>query len=237
MASQIKIITAKGIRLSLNFSIPPERAVGLGQFEPDIVPLFESLIPKSGIVLDVGAWIGYYALLAAQKTGERGRIIAIEPVPENIDAIIRNVRLNHLNNIEVVPCGVSHCEGISSFTPIASPTAHIIPFQKDNAIKIRIRKLDDILHDAGISHVDVMIMDVEGSESYAFQGLRAFLENRAIDNIICEVHPRFLKRHNCNIQEVYQLLTKNNYNIKILDLPVHSDWKIDSVFHIWARKT
>jgi len=37
------------------------------------------------VVVDVGAHVGFYSLLASWKVGEKGKVIAIEPDPENFE--------------------------------------------------------------------------------------------------------------------------------------------------------
>jgi len=67
------------------------------EFEPW---MWHYLKPKKGdIFLDVGAHIGKYALQVAKIVGEKGLVIAIEPMPENYDALLQNIWLNKLENI------------------------------------------------------------------------------------------------------------------------------------------
>ena len=49
-------------------------------------------------VLDLGANIGYYAIMEA-KVGSSGKIYAIEPDPRNIEILIKNLKLNKINDI------------------------------------------------------------------------------------------------------------------------------------------
>src|SRR5437762_6700710 len=59
-------------------------------------------------VLDVGANIGYYVLLAARMVGPEGFIYAVEPAPANVGALQRNLRLNALDDrVRVLHMGIS----------------------------------------------------------------------------------------------------------------------------------
>ena len=51
------------------------------------------------IVVDIGANIGYYALLEARMLGDKGRVYALEPVPHTIELLRANVELNNYSNI------------------------------------------------------------------------------------------------------------------------------------------
>lgn len=62
--------------------------------EPLAAELLKGLLTPGMTVLDIGANIGYYALLEARGVGSRGHIYAFEPVPETYDLLVRNVRMN-----------------------------------------------------------------------------------------------------------------------------------------------
>jgi hypothetical protein len=54
------------------------------------------------------------------------------------------------------------------------------------------RALDDVLDEAGVTHVHVMKMDIEGGEARAIAGLRLRLSANQIDSISMELHPHHL---------------------------------------------
>jgi len=55
--------------------------------------------PRRGdVVVDVGAHVGKYALVAAKNVGS-GKVIAIEAHPENFNALLKNIHLNGFRNI------------------------------------------------------------------------------------------------------------------------------------------
>jgi len=65
--------------------------------EDEIVEHFR---PKEGdIVVDVGAHIGRYTIIASKRVGESGKVIAIEAHPGNFEMLNRNVKLNKLTNV------------------------------------------------------------------------------------------------------------------------------------------
>ena len=50
-------------------------------------------------VLEIGANIGYYVMLAANEIGPEGRILAFEPSRVNMDVLRMNIRLSALEDI------------------------------------------------------------------------------------------------------------------------------------------
>ncbi len=63
------------------------------------------------MVIDVGANVGYYALMAATRVGPSGRVIAYEPGPAPAARLRENVALNGLSNVTVVEAAVADRPG------------------------------------------------------------------------------------------------------------------------------
>ncbi len=72
-----------------------------GFYEQNVTSLFLALLPDSGILIDVGAHIGYWTLLAASNCPGM-RIISFEPAQNTFQLLERNVRLNGFKNIKLV---------------------------------------------------------------------------------------------------------------------------------------
>ncbi|MGH7662461.1 MAG: FkbM family methyltransferase, partial [Vulcanimicrobiaceae bacterium] len=64
--------------------------------------VLKSLLKEDDVVLDIGANIGYYALLENEKA-TRGHIFACEPSPSNRELLQRNLALNDASRVRVFP--------------------------------------------------------------------------------------------------------------------------------------
>ncbi len=85
------------------------RSIALGMYESDTKRLIEDLVKPGMTVLDVGANIGYFSLLAAKLVGRSGIIWTFEPVPHLVDIIGKNIRDNgYEERIHLVPMAVSN---------------------------------------------------------------------------------------------------------------------------------
>src|SRR5689334_3094283 len=73
---------------------------GWNGYEPETTSIFFGLAQRSGVVLDVGAHIGYYSLVAALANPE-ARVLAFEPLPKAIQRFKQNVKENSLSNIQL----------------------------------------------------------------------------------------------------------------------------------------
>ena len=61
--------------------------------------LFKEVVKGGYTVLDIGANIGYFTLLAARLVGKKGKVYAFEPEPRNYSMLLRNVTLNEYENV------------------------------------------------------------------------------------------------------------------------------------------
>ena len=72
-----------------------------GIWEPNITHWTEAFLREGDLVLDVGANIGYFSLLASQAVGTTGTVVAVEPVPSIVTALKTNLAMNSAANVVV----------------------------------------------------------------------------------------------------------------------------------------
>ena len=73
---------------------------------------FKEVVREGDVVVDLGANMGYFTLLAARLVGKEGKVYAFEPEPINYSLLVKNVELNGYDNVVTVPKAVSHQSGI-----------------------------------------------------------------------------------------------------------------------------
>ena len=56
--------------------------------------MLQEIVKEGSRIFDIGANIGYYAVMEALMVGKEGEVIAIEPSPSNVRLLERNVALN-----------------------------------------------------------------------------------------------------------------------------------------------
>jgi len=130
-------------------------------------------IKKGDVVLEIGAYIGYYAMLAAELVGESGKVIAIEAIKENYDILKKNVRDNNFSNIIVQRYAAwsSKCR-LTFFRDNrqrASALQHIV--QEKEKEFVDADKIDNILSHIGIEGVDLIRIQVNGAETDVLEGM------------------------------------------------------------------
>jgi FkbM family methyltransferase len=146
--------------------------------------LRELLTPGMRAV-DVGANIGYYALLLANVLGPQGSIICFEPEPANVAELNRNIAANGLDNVEVIAKAVGNADGIASFS---SGINSGIARDGKGDFTCPVCRLDTVL----TSHVDFIKIDVEGHECQVLEGAQRILRQHH-PTLFVEVHPALIE--------------------------------------------
>jgi FkbM family methyltransferase len=160
--------------------------------------IMEYFIPNEGdTVVDVGAHIGLYTLIAAKKVGPSGKVIAIEPDPENFKILKKNILLNRLMNVEALQCAVySTKEKVKLFLPEIEGGRTIFNTvmqdrartSTENFIEVEANTLDDILESINIREVNWIKIDVEGAELEVLKGAVNTLSSNKNISLVIEIH-------------------------------------------------
>jgi len=213
--------------IEIDLSKDGERAIPLNAYEPHTTKKFLSLIKEGDVVFDVGAWIGYYTVLAAKMVGPTGRVIAIEASGDNLNRLARNVEINGYKNVKLINSAVGIEESIGSLTQGPGSLYHKV-LKEASETATKIDTLDNIIKGDDL-HVKLMILDVEGFEFFALKGAENSLKNGLIENLICEVHPNHLRENGVDDKILLELLKETGYTSSIID-------NMNSVYHIHAKR-
>jgi len=120
---------------------------------------------KRGVFLDVGANVGKYSIIMGRKMGKKGKVYAFEPEPHNLIALERNIKLNNLQNIRIVPLACSDKKSIIEFYIDEKNTGGHSMIRKTNKkIKVKTERIDEIISSEKIRNVGLVKIDAEGAE-------------------------------------------------------------------------
>lgn len=129
--------------------------------------LVEMLGPGD-VFLDIGANAGIYTLTVA---GTGARILAFEPNPVMAARLLENVELNGFGaSVTLVPDALSNEEGHASFMLPDDNfgEAHLVRSEQgeteEGTVRVRTRRLGNVLAEQGVNRVAAMKMDIEGGE-------------------------------------------------------------------------
>jgi FkbM family methyltransferase len=153
----------------------------LGNHEPEVQELLERVLRPGMTYYDVGANVGFFAMIAARLLGPSGHVVCFEPLPENARQIEYNARLNAFSNIAVRCEALGGSNRTEIFNTSAEPTWGMLsavgklPVQASGQINVDVRALDSVCGNGGLPRPDLIQFDVEGAEVEALEGAAATL--------------------------------------------------------------
>lgn len=167
-----------------------------GRYEESLLLVADQVTRPGAVCLDIGANIGFFAVYLARHC-PGGRVVAFEPGKVNVEHLRRNIELNGLDNVEVEARGVFDTTGTLTlnFTP-QNPGGSFI---SDTAIdagdleSIEVVTIDTWAEDHNLQRLDIVKIDVEGSELRVIRGADRTLR-RFKPALFVECNPVSLRR-------------------------------------------
>ena len=200
--------------------------------------IFKQSINKGDTVLDLGANVGYYSLLASRLTGKTGKVFAFEPEPRNYRILQRNIELNNYTNIYAFQKAVSdentsltlHISEKDSGAHTIRPTQ--VEREFENEVNVEVVRLDDFLIEKAGS-VDVVKMDIEGSEPKALAGMKKYIHESKKIKIFMEFYPDILEDAGFSPKEFAQsLFDEYGFSVTLID----DYWKSKEIKPVYSAE-
>jgi len=161
-------------------------------YEKGTTRVFTELVKEGMNVVDIGANVGYYTLLAARRVGPSGKVYAFEPEPQNFKLLIENIQLNGYENVVAVQKAVSNRAGTASlFLGLRGSGSHSLLSSRDygkETIAIETVTLDEFFEKEGSPAIQVIKMDIEGWEMEALDGMRKLIRLNSPLKMIVEFY-------------------------------------------------
>lgn len=164
-----------------------------GVYEPVTTAVIEHLLRPGDIFVDVGANIGFFTLLAAERVSQKGRVYAFEPSSRIRKMLVQAIKINSYNNIEVDSRACTQRSGVFSLK--ANDISQLGGTKVTKITRINDENLingvsvDEFVAEKEINRIDLLKMDIEGGEEEALKGMLQTLERGIIDKLIIEFHP------------------------------------------------
>lgn len=193
-AHQYRLYSVDEYKIYLNISESPMMyARATGKYEPHIMDSLRSRIKPGMTFIDVGANKGDHAFLVGRLTGKDGKVIAVEPIPENQHWLKKSLDKNEFDNVELVEAALSDEDGQAQFERgDVSGWGGLLSTREaseNETIQVRKAALDSLVSELGIERVDAIKIDVEGAEAKVVRGAQKTIE-RFRPIIWLETHPQ-----------------------------------------------
>jgi FkbM family methyltransferase len=188
-----------------------------GTFEPFESELFLRQLRPGMVVLDVGANVGYYALLASRRVGKEGAVYAFEPHPRTCASLKRNVARNSASNVRVLEAAVSRTAGIEMLHLSGTATHSGLHASMEDADPRSVQVDAIAIDDLELERVGLVKIDIEGEEPSALEGMRRTLERSPDACVLLEFSPAALRAAGHDPNEFGARLKRKFERVEVVD--------------------
>lgn len=182
-----------------------------GTYEPWTTMVFKQHLQPGLVVVDVGAHIGHYTLLAAKHVGARGFVYSFEPDPNTYSFLEKNVILNQLHDrVVLAETAVGASDGTAQlFKGRRDPLTNSIFANegvRNDSVTCSLVTIDSYLRKHGEPSIDLMKIDVEGAEYAVLTGMRETSARSPRMKLIVEFMPSNLRFSGCTANMFFSTL-------------------------------
>ena len=193
-----------------------------GTYEEETTKLFSEILKEGITVLDLGANIGYYSLLAGKQIGEKGKVFAFEPWHESFSLLQKNIEVNGFKNIIPVAKAVSNQCGRQKLFLASDPGQHSLGGDANcESVEVDVTSVDEFVREQNIS-VDLVKMDVEGAEMSVLEGMAETISKNPHIKIITEFVPEHLELNNCSPSAFLEKLFSYGFKLYVINDEKHT---------------
>lgn len=218
-------VTAKNN--TVNFSIPHWHEVKNSKKKffftslPDSVEVAKQhaelfALKEGDIVFDIGAYCGLSAILFADIVGSSGKVIAVEPDPNNYKGLLANIIYHKKQTIiEPLEAALWTEDDFIKFDAEASTgsgVVQVLDSRSGNVKFVKAMKLESIVEYGNIPKIDALKIDIEGSEYFVLPKIGEVL-NKYKPILIVEIH---FWHSSIKLDYYLKILDNFNYNYEIL---------------------
>jgi len=187
--------------------------------ERTFVELLAEAVPDGGVVLEGGAHLGFVSVHAARAAGPNGRVVVFEPNPTVHDILRENLDLNDVaDRVDVHGLALGAERGTVRLYLSGDTSSVFEAGGEVTSVEVAVARADEVVE----GPVDVVKLDVEGSELAALRGMERLLEREdAPRALFVECHPQLLARAGSSRDELLTWLHAAGYAVEWIDEAGH----------------
>ena len=182
-----------------------------GVYEISGTRFLQALLRPGMTVVDVGANSGYYALIGARLVGSEGHVLAFEPAAGPFKKLRQNLALNRFRNLIIEQAALGESPGRAIIYPSALANNDGLgslrpgPYRSVVGESVTVTTLDQVVERLPSAKVDLVKVDVEGSEGDVFAGARTLLGGRDAPALLFECF---------DVDAIMKLLGRFGYEVR-----------------------
>lgn len=239
----------------LSFQLYPEGQIAeflyTMDFEHDLLTIVDRYLRPKMNVVDVGANIGLYSVIAAQKIGPHGRVWAFEPAQDSVKRLKANLAANGIRTVTTERIGLTDRDDITLtiFNEEGHGDGYRFTSRKQEALqpaqvkkqgRVKAMTLDTYLAGVGSPKIDLLKVDVEGSELEVLKGARQTLIRQKNILVVFESAPIGLKRAGHSQTELHSFMKSLGFTLQAWDSKMQK-WRTDkngllTIGNVWATR-
>ena len=193
------------------------------RFEWPLRRLICDLLRPGMTVIDAGANLGLYTVIAGKAVGSSGRVYAFEPSTREWLRARRCVHANQLPNVALLHMALSDTDGAatlcvcdasrSAYNSIGVLTHPDAVGHDSHVEEVESIRLDSFIRKRNIARVDLVKIDVEGAEELVLRGGEQLFSRDDAPFLLCEVSDWTTLGLQSSAQRVVEALTAYGYQL------------------------
>ncbi|OGQ23332.1 MAG: hypothetical protein A3I05_05185 [Deltaproteobacteria bacterium RIFCSPLOWO2_02_FULL_44_10] len=188
-------------------------------YENKMHETFNNVLKAGMSVVDIGAHIGLFSLIAGQKVGAEGHVYAFEPMPRCYELLQKNIQLYNLNNVEAIQSIVTNKQGktelwMDKYYSILGSLHKDNLMNKGEKVEVDAITLDHFFlgTDSHERRIDIIKMNIQGAEGLVIDGAKQLLRSKG-PTIFMEFWPFGLKKMGSDPEQLFDTLTGYGYQV------------------------
>ena len=193
-------------------------------FESNEREFLNRFLRPGDVFVDVGANIGLFTLIAAERAGPEGKVLAFEPTAKTFGRLVENVRLNELSNVECLKLALSDSRGHLQLTQCSdgydawNSLARPVIGGSLQTSQIEAVDWDQFARERGLlGSITMMKIDVEGWEARVLEGGKEFFARSDAPMLQVEFTDEAAEAAGSSCHALYDCLEGYGYKMFVYD--------------------
>lgn len=202
-------------------------------YDRDNIAFLNKTLEKGMNVIDVGAHIGLFTTIMAQKVGNAGKVYSFEPTPSTFKLLQKTIEINGLAGV-VTPLqrAVSDKSGHTTFyvTDIVAHNSNSLANNEkrsgnSHGIDVKLTSIDDLKAEFNIPKIDFLKIDAEGAELSVLKGAAGVIEANK-PSMLLALHPEAIVNFGDSLSQIWDFIKSRGYNVHYRQQQITKDWFI-----------
>lgn len=187
--------------------------------EPEVCNVLARVLQEGDVAVDGGANVGFLTLMMARLVGPTGRVYAFEPGGNNLPKIAANLKLNKIENVEVIDKPLMANASESVFLYEVDHPGYNSIWRDDSKELITKRVVTPTTLDLEFQRMPkapaLIKLDIEGAEMAALEGARMLLLTKPV--VIAEMNEAAFDRAGVSFADLRGFMQERGYDAFMLD--------------------